>query len=60
MNASRPYRRFVCQTCGYVYDEERGDPAAGLAPGTRWEDVPDDWSCPDCGTAKAYFAPVSQ
>lgn len=40
MNASRPYRRFACQTCGYVYDEEQGDPAAGLAPGTpgtRWE-----------------------
>jgi rubredoxin len=39
-----------------VYDEALGDPAAGLAPGTRWEDIPDDWACPECGARKADFA----
>jgi rubredoxin len=41
--------------CGYIYDEEKGDPACGIAPGTRWEDVPDDWKCPDCGSGKSDF-----
>ena len=44
-----------CIVCGYVYDEAQGDPAHGIAPGTRWEDVPDGWECPDCGVAKADF-----
>ena len=51
----RPYRRYQCVICGYVYDEREGDPDSGLAPGTRWEDVSDDWECPDCGLAKADF-----
>jgi rubredoxin len=50
------YRRFTCQICGHVYDEEEGDPAAGIAPGTRWEDVPDTWGCPECGVTKADFS----
>ena len=50
-----PFRKFTCQVCGHVYDEAAGDPAAGVAPGTRWEDVPEDWSCPDCGVKKADF-----
>ena len=41
--------------CGYIYDEAKGDPAGGLAPGTKWEDVSDDWKCPDCGLGKAEF-----
>ena len=41
--------------CGYVYNEELGDEAHGLAPGTRWEDVPEDWECPDCGAGKDDF-----
>lgn len=48
-------RKFVCQVCDHVYDEALGDPAAGLAPGTRWEDIPDAWVCPDCGASKADF-----
>jgi len=48
-------RKFVCQVCDHVYDEALGDPAAGLASGTRWEDIPDDWVCPDCGATKADF-----
>jgi rubredoxin len=49
------YRKFACQTCSHVYDEALGDPAAGLAAGTRWEDIPEDWVCPECGATKADF-----
>lgn len=50
---TEPYRRYICEDCGYIYDERLGDPAAGLAPGTRFEDIPDDWVCPICGARKA-------
>lgn len=49
------YRTWMCIICGYVYDEELGAPEEGLPPGTRWEDVPDDWCCPDCGAMKEDF-----
>jgi rubredoxin len=52
-------RKFVCQICEHVYDEAEGDPASGLAPGTRWEDVPEDWSCPECGATKADFTELT-
>ena len=45
----------MCVACGFVYDEEIGDVQSGLAPGTRWEDVPADWNCPDCGMNKSEF-----
>lgn len=48
-----------CIVCGYVYDEAKGDPEHGIAPGTRWEDVPENWECPDCGVAKADFDMVA-
>lgn len=48
-------KAWQCIVCGYVYDEAQGDPEHGIAPGTRWEDVPDGWECPDCGVAKADF-----
>lgn len=48
-------RKFVCTVCGYVYDEAEGDPENGLAPGTKWEDVPDSWTCPLCGVTKDDF-----
>lgn len=48
-------KTWQCIVCGYIYDETAGDPEHRVAPGTRWEDVPDDWSCPDCGVAKADF-----
>lgn len=44
-----------CTNCGYIYDEAEGDLAEGLAPGTRWEDIPEDWVCPLCGRMKADF-----
>ena len=49
------HRKWQCAGCGYVYDEAEGWPADGIAAGTRWEDVPDDWTCPDCGASKADF-----
>ena len=52
------YRKFVCNVCGHEYDEAAGDAAAGLLPGTRWEDIPDDWMCPECGATKADFTLV--
>lgn len=54
-----PFRTFICQTCGHTYDEAVGDPAAGIAPGTRWEDLPETWTCPDCGATKADFSVVA-
>ncbi len=48
-------RRFICFYCGTVYDEALGWPDEGIAPGTLWEDVPDDWCCPECAAAKADF-----
>ena len=51
------WRQYVCRACGLVYDEARGDPDGGLAPGTRFADIPDDWACPICGVTKADFEP---
>ena len=48
-------KRYVCSICGYVYDEETGDPDSGVAPGTVWADVPDDYVCPVCGASKEEF-----
>lgn len=53
--SDRPYRKWLCVVCGYVYDEALGAPEDGLPPGTRWEDVPDTWTCPDCGVTKDDF-----
>lgn len=50
-----PYRKWQCFFCGEIYDEELGSPEAGIDPGTRWEDIADDWVCPGCGAAKADF-----
>ena len=53
--ASTEYKKYMCLVCGWIYDEEKGDEESGLAPGTKWEDVPDDWECPDCGVGKEDF-----
>jgi len=47
--------KWVCTICGYEYDPEIGDPDAGIEPGTPFEDLPDDWVCPDCGASKDLF-----
>lgn len=46
---------YVCTTCGYIYDPEQGDPDSGIAPGTAFEDLPNDWVCPVCGAGKDAF-----
>ena len=46
--------KYVC-VCGYVYDEAAGDPDSGVAAGTKWADVPDDYECPVCGASKDVF-----
>ncbi|MGE0484260.1 MAG: rubredoxin [Gammaproteobacteria bacterium] len=52
---STDYQRWRCLNCGYIYDEAEGWPEDGIAPGTRWVDVPEDWICPQCGSAKIDF-----
>ncbi|MDE5618171.1 MAG: rubredoxin [Clostridia bacterium] len=47
--------RYVCEVCGYVYDEATGDADMGIAPGTKWEDVAQDFLCPLCGVGKDSF-----
>lgn len=44
-----------CLLCDYTYDEEKGDPEHGIAPGTKWEDIPEDFLCPECGASKLDF-----
>jgi rubredoxin len=47
--------KWVCTACGYVYDPAVGDPDGGVAPGTAFEDLPDNWFCPNCGVGKEFF-----
>lgn len=47
--------KWQCTICGYVYDPEVGDPDGGIAPGTSFEDIPDEWVCPECGVGKDMF-----
>ena len=51
-------QKYRCTVCGYVYDPEAGDPDNGVDPGTAFADLPDDWSCPECGAEKDLFEPV--
>lgn len=50
--------KYVCIPCGYIYDPEQGDPDGGIAPGTAFENIPDNWECPICGVSKDEFEPV--
>ncbi len=52
------FKKYVCVVCGHVYDEAEGDPDTGIAAGTLWADVPDDWVCPECGATKEDFDPA--
>ena len=54
-NMDNGYKTWMCLICGWVYDEEQGAPDEGLAPGTRWQDVPINWTCPECGARKEDF-----
>ncbi len=52
---NRLMKKYECGVCGFIYDEALGLPDEGITPGTRWEDIPADWLCPDCGVAKSDF-----
>lgn len=63
MNASsekevRGVQKYKCSVCGYVYDPAKGDPSAGIKPGTAFEDLPADWTCPVCHSSKDKFRPI--
>ncbi len=51
-------KKYECTACGWVYDEEKGHPASGVEPGTKFEDIPEDWVCPLCGVGKDGFSEV--
>lgn len=57
-DGSTDFKIWTCVLCGFIYDEAQGMPAEGIPAGTRWEDVPDDWVCPDCSAGKADFEMV--
>lgn len=48
-------KQWQCMVCGFIYDEAQGLPEDGIAPGTPWQEIPDDWMCPDCGVGKEDF-----
>ena len=49
------FKKYECVICGFIYNEAEGIPDDGIPPGTRWDDIPEDWECPDCGISKADF-----
>ncbi len=51
--------KWECTACGFIYDPEKGDPEKGIESGTPFEDLPDDWVCPQCGVGKEYFQKMS-
>lgn len=58
LNSEKP-KKYQCTVCGFIYDPEEGDPHAGIAPGTAFEDIPDDWTCPICGVSKKDFVMIA-
>ncbi len=50
--------KWECDVCGWIYDEAVGDPDGGIVPGTKFEDIPDDWVCPACGASKSEFTKI--
>lgn len=58
MSQEQEFKKYICLMCGFIYDEAQGWPEDGIAPGTRWDEVPADWLCPDCGATKADFEMV--
>ena len=52
--------KYICSICGYVYDEELGDPENGIEPGTKWDELSDDFACPLCGAGKEAFEEVDE
>jgi rubredoxin len=56
---TKVYKTYMCLICGFIYDEAAGLPDEGIAPGTLWEDVPMNWTCPECGARKEDFEVVA-
>ena len=52
---TKVFKTYMCLICGFIYDEAAGAPDEGIAPGTKWEDVPMNWTCPECGARKEDF-----
>lgn len=55
MTATHDFKKYMCLLCGLIYDEALGWPDEGIAPGTRWDDIPPNWQCPECGASKFDF-----
>ncbi len=53
--SNEPFKKYCCITCDLIYDEAQGFPEEGIAAGTRFEDISDDWTCPDCSASKLDF-----
>lgn len=58
MVSTQAYRKLMCLICGFIYDESLGLPEEGIAPGTCWEDLPPNWTCPECNARKEDFEMV--
>ena len=54
------YQKYQCVVCDFIYDEEKGDPDSGLKPGTKFQDIPENWSCPECGVTKTFLELIDQ
>lgn len=57
--ANEGFKTWMCLICGWIYDEAAGLPEEGIPPGTRWEKIPMNWTCPECGARKEDFEMVS-
>ena len=53
-------KKYECSICGHMYDPKEGDPDSGIAPGTPFEQLPDDWTCPECGASKEDFVEIEE
>jgi rubredoxin len=53
-------QKWICESCGFIYDPDEGDPDGGIPPGTAFDDIPSDWFCPVCGARKADFSPYDE
>ncbi|ATW01702.1 rubredoxin [Candidatus Legionella polyplacis] len=54
----KKYKKYICVICGFIYDEEKGFPEDNINPGTLWEDIPENWLCPECGVTKEDFEQI--
>lgn len=58
INMSKEDKKYKCSVCGHIYDPAQGDPGSGIAPGTAFEDLPESWVCPVCGSTMDKFRPL--